>query len=250
MFLSQYGDFEKSYDNFHPYPNQLYRITTDDVLNGKIQVRDAMTFALAGKTLKEEFPEIINYTTTYKTRRMVFRKDGQAFEETGVTAVDSNFLDLFGYEVLKGDKATMLSEPHSIVLTESQAKKYFGDNDPMDQSIEVLDQFNRPFKVTGLIKDIPQNTHYGFDILISFKSFQKRFEREAWNGYNCYAYVLLEKNTDIAGIRSKLPALSKKMTGESSRLVFNLQAVRDIHLHSDFTYEPEIPRKRQSGWFP
>ncbi|HFA47709.1 MAG TPA: FtsX-like permease family protein [Bacteroidetes bacterium] len=240
LFLSHYAAYEKSYDNFHPAADQLYRLTTDDILNGKIQVRDAMSFAPSGKALTEELPEVISYTTTYKTMRMVFRKEGQAVEETGVLAVDSNFLQLFGYEVLKGDKATMLSEPHSIVLTESQARKYFGNKDPLGQSIEVLAGFNRPFKVTGLLRDIPQNTHYRFDMLVSFKSFQERFDREAWNGYNCYTYLLLDKNADIEKVRAKLPALARKYFTENKRIAFNLQPVRDIHLHSDFTYEPEI----------
>ena len=100
LFINQYVNFEKSYDSFHYSPNELYRLTTDDVKDGKIQVRDAMSFAPSGKVLTEELPEVINWTTTYKTWSMHFRKDGQPVEEKNVVAVDSNFLYLFNYDVL------------------------------------------------------------------------------------------------------------------------------------------------------
>lgn len=246
LFINQYTKFEKSYDSFHYSPEQLYRLTTDDVLDGKIQVRDAMSFAPSGKVLAEELPEIVDYTTTYKTWRMSFRKDGQPVEERDVIAVDSNFLNLFGYNVLRGEKETMLNEPNSIVLTESQAEKYFGNANPIGQNIEVLGTFNRPFKVTGLIEDTPENTHYKFNMLVSLKSFQEQIDNDQWNGFNYYTYLLLDKNAQIEQIRSKLPELSKKYIGEESRLIFNLQAVKDIHLHSDFTYEPEIHGSTQA----
>ncbi len=246
LFINQYTKFEKSYDGFHYAPSQLYRLTTDDVLDGKIQVRDAMSFAPSGKALTEELPEVLEYTTTYKTWRMSFRKDGQPVEERDVIAVDSNFLRLFNYEVLEGDKKTMLNEPHSIVLTKSQAEKYFGNTNPVGQNIEVLGTFNRPFQVTGIIKDTPENTHYKFNMLVSLRSFQDRIDNDAWNGFNYYTYLFLDKNANLEQLRSKLPGLTKKYLGEEARLVFNLQPVKDIHLHSDFTYEPEIHGSAQA----
>lgn len=240
LFIDQYISFEKTYDNFHPLPNQLYRLTTDEVREGQIQVRDAMSFAPSGLALQEEVPEIISHTTTLQIDAMVFRKDEEPVEERSVIAVDSNFLNLFGYEVIAGNKETMLVEPYTVVLTESQADKYFGNNDPVGQSIEMLGSFNRPFKVTGVIRDVPANTHYDFNTLVSLRSFQERVEGDAWNGYNYYTYLRVQPGTDREELQAKMPALSRKYMGDQSRLVFNLQPVTDIHLYSDFTFEPQI----------
>ncbi len=240
LFIHHYRIFEKSYDDFHYQPNQLVRLTTDDVVNGKIQTRDAMSFAPSGKALQDELPEVIGYTTTVKTFRMIFKKEEQPVEETEIIAVDSSFLNLFRYEILEGDKKTMLLEPNTIVLTESMAKKYFGDAKPVGQTIEVLGAFNRPFRVTGLMADIPKNTHYSFNALVSLKTFQQRIENDGWNGYNYYTYLLLNEQTSLSELQSKMPALSRKLMGEDNRLEFNLQPVRDIHLYSDFTFEPQI----------
>ncbi len=240
LFIHHYRIFEKSYDDFHYKPDQLYRLTTDDVLNGRIQVRDAMSFAPSGKALQDELPEILSYTTTAKPGRLIIRKDQETVQEENVVAADSNFLNLFRYEIISGDKENMLTEPYSIVLTESQARKYFGQADPVGQSLEVLGEFNRPFKVSGLIRDVPLNTHYHFDLLVSLQSFREQVERDAWSGYNYYTYLLIDQRADIDKLRAQMPALSRKYLGDVDRLEFNLQPVRDIHLYSDFTYEPQI----------
>ncbi|MEO1263015.1 MAG: FtsX-like permease family protein [Bacteroidota bacterium] len=249
LFIENYRSFEKSYDRFHESPEQLYRLTTDDVKDGRIQVRDAMSFAPSGKVLVEEVPEIIGHTTTYKTRRMVFRKNGQPVEEQNVIAVDSNYLNLFNYRILRGDKKSMLNQPNAIVLTESLAQKYFENQDPIGKTIDVLGRFNQPFLVTGLLEDTPKNTHYSFDMLVSLKSFEERIKRDGWNGFNYYTYLKLDKNADLEKVQSMMPALTKKYLNDETRLVFNLQPVADIHLHSDFTFEPEIHGSAKAVYF-
>ena len=249
LFIYHYTSFEKSYDLFHDQPEQLYRLTTDQVIDGKLGVRDAMSFAPSGKALMEDLPEVQSYTTTYKTSRMIFKKDDQPLEEKEIIAVDSNFLNLFHYEVLQGDPATMLNEPYSLVLTEALAQKYFGDENPIGKSIEILGRFERAFKVTGLLKNTPANTHYSFNGLVSLKSFHEQVQRDAWSGYNYYTYLLLDKQADLSKIHGQLPALTQKYLGEETQLVFNLQPVKDIHLYSDFTFEPEIHGSAKAVYF-
>jgi putative ABC transport system permease protein len=242
LLIDQYISFEKSYDTFHPQSDQLFRLTTDDVKDGVIQVRDAMSFAPSGKALQDELPEVLSSTTTLKPGQgdVVFRKGEDPIEENQIILVDSNFLSLFGYEVLEGNQTTMLSEPNSLVLTRSLAEKYFNSTDIVGQTIEILGSIQRPFEITGVIEDIPQNTHYGFNGLISLNTVQERVQNDAWSGYNYYTYLKLQKDADLEALRARLPALSKKYLSEESNLLFNLQAVEDIHLHSDFTFEPEI----------
>lgn len=93
--------------------------------------------------------------------------------------------------------------------------------------------------MTGVIEDIPENTHYSFDILVSISSMKEQLERDAWSGYNYYTYVKIDKDADLAALNTKLPALSKKYLGDDTDILFNLQPVREIYLYSDYTYEPQ-----------
>ncbi len=240
LLINEYTSFEKSYDQFHEKPDQLYRLTTDNIVGGKMTVRDAMSFAPSGKALMDELPEILSYTVTHKRGSMIVRKGNDLVDEKMVLAVDSNFLHLFNYPLLAGNVDEVLIAPYTMVLTASKAKKYFGDINPIGQKVEVLGRFNRPFEVVGIVEDIPDNTHYKFDILISLKSMQAQVERDNWNGYNYYTYLRLAPDADIEQLNEKLVPLSDKYIGEESKLVFNLQPIKDIHLHSDFTFEPEI----------
>lgn len=240
LLIDQYIGFEKSYDCFHLNSEQLYRLTTDNVVDGKIQVRDAMSFAPSGEALMNDLPEVLSYTTTIKTSSIVFRKGEEVVEETGALAVDSSFLQLFNYPLLAGNSENLLAKPNTIVLTQSIAEKYFGNTDPIGQSMEMLGALNQKFEVVGILEDIPKNTHYPFDMLFSIKSIQESVQQDGWNGYNYYTYLVLDKQADMENLNGRLPALSQKYLGEDSKLVFNLQPVVDIHLHSDFTFEPEV----------
>ncbi len=240
LMINQYIRFERSYDNFFTKSASLYRLTTDQVKDGVLGTRDAMSFNPSGRALKEELPEVINYTATYKFSEVVFRHESKVRFEKNIVGADSNYFQLFDYPVLQGNPETMLDKPYSLVLSRSKAVSYFGNTDPMGKTIEVLGGFNRPFEITGIIEDIPENTHYKFDILLSLNSIREILEREAWDAYNYYTYLEIDEKADFDLINSKLPDLAKKYLDEETTLRFNLQPVTDIHLYSDFTYEPEI----------
>ncbi len=241
LLINQYVVFEKSYDRFHPKANQLYRLTTDVISDGVLQTRDAMTYAPAAKAVEEALPEVIASTTTLALNEMNFRRKEKPFQED-LIAVDSNFLNLFPYKLLAGDPNNLFQSPYSMVLTESHAKKYFGDKDPVGQTIEYLSSGTtpKPFQITGVIADLPENTHYKFNMLVSISTLKERLIEEAWNNNNYYSYVLLDKNADISAVNKKLPALSKQLIGNDSEELLNLQAVTDIHLRSTMSFEPSI----------
>ncbi|MEO9849970.1 MAG: ABC transporter permease [Reichenbachiella sp.] len=237
LLINQYVAFEKSYDKFFSDSDRLYRLTTDQVLDGVIGTRDAMSFAPSGPALVEAVPEITHSTLTYQFNELVLRKNEQSIREKKAIAADSNYFDLFDYKVTSGDPQTMLNEPFSMVLTESRAYDYFGNQNPVGQTIKVLSGFDKSFKVTGVIQDVPENTHYKFDVLVSINSFQKDVDEDGWNSFNYYTYLKLDSHADIEKVRKKLPPMSE--FDEETNLEFNLQAVEDIHLYSDYTYEPE-----------
>lgn len=240
LMISQYIRFERSYDKHLSNSDMLYRLTTDLIDGGVIKTRDAMSFHPSGQVLVDEMPEVLNYTTTNQLSEIVIRQNDEVRFEKRALAADSNFLKIFDYKILAGNLASTLNDPYNIVLTESKAKAYFGDGAAVGQSLELLGDFNRRFNVTAVIEDVPENTHYKFDILISLKSIQRRLDDDGWNGFNYYTYLKIDRQADMASLRSKLPTLSRKYIGEDSKLTFNLQPVEVIHLESNFTYEPEI----------
>ncbi len=240
LIINEYIKFERSYDKFFTNSDQIYRLTTDQVMDSVITTRDAMSFNPSGKALTDELPEVLDYTCTYKFSEIVFRHNDQVRYEKNMVAADSNYFKLFDYRFIQGDPSTALNNPNSLVLTKAKAVSYFGDADPIGKEIRILSGYNRPFKVTGIIEDVPENTHYKFDILMSLKSIQDRLDDDGWNGFNYYTYLRLDPNTNLEELNKKLPELSRKYIGDESTLVFNLQPLETIHLFSDFTYEPEI----------
>ncbi|SDM52565.1 putative ABC transport system permease protein [Catalinimonas alkaloidigena] len=241
LLMQEYVRFEKSYDRFFAQADQLYRLSTIQVVNGSVGVKDAMSYYPAGRVLVEELPEVLMATTSLKfdeSGPMVFRKGDQLRYEKGVVSADSNFLYLLNYRVLKGSRETMLSEPNTLVLTERKAHEYFGEESALGQVLEVNHQ---SFTVTGVIEDVPDNTHYKFEILMSDKSLQDRADYNSWNSFNYYTFVRLAPHTDLAALDPKLERLVKKYRGAETSTRFALSPVQSLHLHSGYTFEPELP---------
>ncbi|MDW3208983.1 MAG: ABC transporter permease [Reichenbachiella sp.] len=243
LLINQYVQFEKSYDKFFTDSDRVYRLTTDQVLDGVIGTRDAMSFAPSGNALVQAVPEFINSTATFQFNELIIRKNDRSVTEHKVIAVDSNYLEIFNYQVIAGgDPSTILKEPNTVVLTESRAKAYFGEENPVGQMLHILSGFDKGFKVTGVIQDTPENTHYKFDLLISLNTLEDRVQRDGWRGFNYYTYLQLAREANISEVIQKMPKMYELSGNEESEstLAFNVQPLEDIHLHSDFTYEPEV----------
>ncbi|MEM6841249.1 MAG: ABC transporter permease [Bacteroidota bacterium] len=249
LLISEYVRFEESYDRFFTDADHIYRLSTVQRVNGEVRVKDAMTYYPAPKVLKDELPEVKEATVTYKFEEIIIRREESVIQEKQVIAADSNFFKVFDYRIIQGSSETMLTEPYALVLTESKAKFYFGDQDPIGQTLEVLGEFNRTFNVTGVIQDVPENTHYKFDILISGSSIKERVGQDNWNDFTFYAFVKLDQYTKLSPLDKKLTALSKKYLGDETNLFFTLFPVADIHLKSDYTYEAESPGSERAVVF-
>ena len=197
LLISEYVNFEKSYDQFHPDPERLYRISNLFIGDGGSETRDAMASYSAGQLLEDEIPEVTSHTVSKKIRRMILRNGPSTYIETGAVSADDYFFDHFNYEILQGDKENFFKDPMNIVLTESKAKAYFGDDNALGQTLEVLSPYEGSFKVTGVIKDIPVNTHYSFDMLVSdlvLKNTSDDYQN--WNYNNYYVYIKIQEETN------------------------------------------------------
>ena len=249
LLINEYIRFEESYDRFFTDADRIYRVSTVQVVNGEVEVKDAMTYHPAPQALKDELPEVEEATISYKFAELTFRQGETVVPEKYVVSADSDFLRIFDYKVLQGSPGEMLAEPNVMVLTESKAKFYFGEEDPLGKTIEILGGFNRPFKVTGVIQDIPENTQYKFDVLISDQSIKDRSDYNSWNANDYYGFVKLTGQATVASLTDKLEAFVSKYAGEDSNEHFLLDPVQDIHLRSDYTYEAEAPGSQQAVTF-
>ncbi|WP_258102007.1 ABC transporter permease [Marinoscillum pacificum] len=245
LLINQYVTYERSYDSHHRDADQIYRLTTDMIVDGVLGTRDAMSYNPSGKVLTEGFEEIQEYTLTYNNGGLNTRKDEELVRETEVKMVDEHFVDFFGFDVLAGHSETMLKDPFSLVLTKEKAKFYFGDEDPIGKTIHVFSGFDRPFKVTGIIDEIPRNTHYKFTVLMSISSIQDRLDAEGWRAFNYYTYLRLKPGTNVADLQERMIPVKETHLGKNP-LFFNLQPIQEIHLKSEMTYEPETPGSAKS----
>lgn len=201
--------YEKSFDRFHT--KNIYRLNEVQIFPGMVASQKvALSMFPMGPTMKEEFPEIRNYTrirwenkyqATYKNKRIYLPQ---------MFSVDTAFLQLFDFPLLKGNRVTALRNPNSIVLTASTARKLFGEDDPIGKTIDHYASDTVLFKVTGVLADVPENSQLQFDALCSFNTWFKPNWMDNWGGNWLNTYFELAPNTDIAAMEKKFPAYLKK----------------------------------------
>lgn len=239
MFLLLYILDELSYDRYHSKADKIYRI----VSNIK-ETDNAFTWAVAqiplADELRENYPEVENAVRFFGIGRNLFKNGELQFFEEEFYLADSTVFDMFDYEFISGDKNTALDMPFSIVMTESTAKKYFGNEDPMGKSIQ--NQENEEYKVTGVIKDVPENSHFRFDALQSRNSAPDY--QGSWGNFGVYTYIELPRGYDISKMYTSLDSILVqkvepifKEAGVSIK--YELQPIADIHLHSKIQDEAE-----------
>lgn len=250
LLIFQYVKYETSYENFHPKAENIYRVRTELYESGKLTNAWATACAGLAPAMKEEFPEIVEYArmvnrtgnVTYNNNR--FREDGLMFAAPSI-------FTLFSFPLVRGNAAD-LAEPGIAFVSESMARKYFGDEDPIGKIITVWLEHPNDYMVKGIFKDIPDNSHMKFDFLLSYQTLINRIEGENGNstliGFHYYIYVLFKSNANLEGFEEKLNQLYKERvsqipgileTYKTTKIKYHLQPLKDIHLHSDYLLEIE-----------
>ncbi|MBC7777897.1 MAG: ABC transporter permease, partial [Phycisphaerae bacterium] len=204
-----------------------------------------------GPALKGDYPEIQDFVR-FDPHDAVVKVGDRQFAEEYLLTVDPSFFSVFNYKLQQGDVQTALNEPNTVVLTEELARKYFGAQDPIGQSLTILqyDTSGRgaTYRVTGVLEGKPRPSHFNFNLLISFSTFLKYdpslLTEEGWGDNSYFTYLLLKPETSVAALQAKMPDFYKKHLdpifskhGSNSRWEFLLQPVSDIYLHSDRRYE-------------
>lgn len=258
--INHYVTYERSYENFMAYGDDLYRVQLDLYRNGELLFKSSENYAGVGEALQQELPEVINYGRFYnmgsKNNVIITWEDAPnqpvVHKHRKFLYADASVLEMFSYEMVYGDVKTALEEPFTIVISESTAKKYFGDEDPMGKTLRLEDDdFNdEPCRVTGVFKDGAPNTHLKFDVLISFPTIYGRWDgalvryKTGWERKDYYTYVQLAPGTDPKAVEEKLPSIVSKykpeLAEENGEDILLLQPIKDIHLTSQLTDEAEI----------
>lgn len=233
-----YVKFELSYEDFHPKADRIYRVVADIKTPTEVIHADGPAWAVA-PNLKDEFPEVEEFVRVSNTD-MLFRNGEIKFKEDNTMFADSAAFRIFGWNLLKGNPNMVLTEPFSVVLTETAAKKYFGSEDPMNKTLLIGDD-GRPVKVMGLMKDFPENTEIQAPMVLSMSSITKEWAPgldKQWGNYGSDAYLLLKSGTSASALEKKLPDFLKRRNGKEADemkmwVTLFLKPVRDVYLYSD-----------------
>ncbi len=231
---------ELSYDRYHENSDRVHRVTRSWINEaGETSLHLARVAAPISPLLAEEFPEVEASTRIWGGYGFLMSRDELYVEEDNVYFVEEAFFDLFTTPFVQGDPATALTEPFTMVLTESTARRYFGEADAMHQTL-TLD--GDDYRVTGVVEDPPLNTHFRYDALGSFATLIASFSESRWShwGFNNYAsYVLLHEGADAEALEAKLPGFlnTHYKADASQETQLHLQPLPSIHLHSHLDTE-------------
>ena len=237
FFIFMYVGFELSYDNMHTKADRIYRLVTD-IKTPTETINTGVTAWPFAPNIKADFPEVESFVRISGGSFLV-RKGNVKFQEEKSVFADSSFFKVFDFKLIKGDPKTALSEIATIVFSESAAKKYFGNTDPIGQTVLVTGDAI-PAKVTGVMKDIPENSQMKADMLISMVSLTQKFNKgldNQWGNFGASSYLLLKPGTNPKRLEAQLPAFLERRNGaeEKKQQMFYkllLEPLKSVYLHS------------------
>lgn len=245
LFILVFIRDELSFDQYHEKGDRMYRVNFEGFAFEQ-ELNYAVVGAPLGPTILEQFPEVEQQCRFRDRGSFTVQYEDNSFTEQGWIFADSTLFDVFSFELIKGDPKRALAEPNTIVITEDIALKYFGAEDPIGKSIRADNQ--DMYRVTGVMKALPHNTHFNFNLFASMASLEES-RRPAWLSSNFQTYVVLHEGADPETVNAKFPALIRENVGPEmeqfmgksfddvvaagNHIEFNLFPMKDIHLYSD-----------------
>ena len=242
--------FERSYDNYHEKADRIYRVAVS-ALVGDTQINQTYSSAITFQKLLEEFPEIETGVKFLNLGKVPVRLNDQTFYESRFFAVDAAFFDVFSFPLIQGNPKTALLAPNTMVISKATALKYFGKTEAVGKTLEVDFSDNTgliPFKITGVSEDVPENSHFHFDLLVSSASFPDYINNTGWTSNNFISYVVLKEGASKQKVEEKFKDFTRKYMGgaefddwvaKGNFWEYYLQPLTEIHLHSDLNGEFE-----------
>jgi putative ABC transport system permease protein len=255
LFITLYVLNEMSYDRFHKNYENIYRPKVVGRLAGG-ELDQAITAAPMAQAILNDYPEVLHATRVTRMGAWLIKFGDKKFNEDGVLFADSTFFDVFDFKLLKGDSQTALVRPRSMVLSEEYARKYFGDQDPMGKMVSV-EEDTVLYTITGVMQDVPDNSHIKFDILASMSSYPRLANDQFWISHNYYTYIVVKDGTDKDKLEEKFHEMVIKYVGPQLQQVLGisvddfrkagndfryvLEPLKDIHMKGATQYNLEPP---------
>ena len=223
---------ELSFDRFHENAKDIHRILLDPL--DAATTHEAVSPPILARKMREEIPEVINATRLIPHGRMLFTyKDKTFFENRGLLA-DPSFFEMFDFPFVKGDAALAFSELRSLVITEKLAVKYFGSENPIGKIVTLSNK--NEYTVTGVIENVPANSHLQFDYIRPFELFSTSGRNlNSWGDVSFYTYIQLQKGSSVQAVNEKLKAMIERE--DPAHNLYYLQPLTRIHLHSKFNFD-------------
>jgi putative ABC transport system permease protein len=227
---------EQSFDAFHSKKENIYRLDEVQNFTGTKTQKVALSMPGMAPALKEDFPEVDIIARFWNRGTNLVENGEQKFQIENLAFVDSTFLDIFDYTLLEGDRATVLDEPYTVAVTEETAAKFFSDKSKAMGAL--LKMRDHEYKITGILKDVPENSHLKFNMLVSIPSILRENPEfnERWGSNFLNTYMLLKPGSDIKSMEGKFPAfMSRHMDDPKVNDYYKLflQNLSDVHLASN-----------------
>jgi len=243
LLILQYVSFELSYDQFNKNAADIYRVYNDRYQNGKLIQHTTKTYSAISKAMHNDYPEVINYARVEKGMTMILSYNTKKIGGQNIFWVDNSFLAMFSYPLLAGNAATALKEPNTTVISETLAKKIFDPNNHLESLIGkvIILGGGEPLKITGICRDVPENSHLQFDLLCSYVTLSWITAENDFTIPGFQNYVQLKQGTSYKELEAKFSAFSQKyfqgtkISGSVEK--FYLQPLSTAHLYSDFEDE-------------
>lgn len=236
---------ELSYDRYNEKADEIVNVVFRAKVNGE-EIKEGAVMAPVGKTLRQEFPEVLDATRIRQIGTPKITVGTQSFRDDRFAFVDANFFNVFTLPIIEGDSKNPLREPHTVVLSKATAEKMYGASDPIGRSF-FLEGDTQPYRVTALIDKVPRNSHFHFDVFASMEGLDEA-KGNSWFEGDFFTYLLLRKETDHKDLEAKFPYIIAKYMGskmqeqmgvsyeeftKENQLGFRLFPLTDIHLYSD-----------------
>lgn len=228
---------ELSFDRFHKNADRTYRLVADWSNRGDSRIHQVYTPFVLAQTIREKYPQVEFITQiSGPFQDLVIRRGEKAIKLSDVFATGPSFFDVFSFPLIRGNPKSSLRDPNTVVLSQTIATTFFGQEDPLNKTIELKQQDEwTPLKVTGVVQDAPQNSHFRFDMLISMITIYPK-PSSGWTANNYKTYITLQKGVTQKAMEEKLVEIDKiYFDGGREHIpwIWTLEPITSIHLHSD-----------------
>lgn len=241
LLITLYVKDELSFDQYHTKIDRMYRVVQQFGGPAPTSPEEYQVWGCypIGPALQDEFPEVEKVVTFSGSQSILFQHGDKRFQEHNVYFADSTVFDVFSWNLVKGNPKEALKGYGKVVLTESMAKKYFGNEDPIGQLINVDNSKELLFTVSGVV-DVPANSHFQFDALLSMATFKQIRPEifDSWDYVDFYTYFMAPADLDMNSFRAKVPAFLDKRIPKDTRYFFDIERVSEVYFHSRAMRQP------------